>query len=502
MSEIIERPIRRPSEYPTDNPQAHSGSSSGSSQGYGKRSFTTEQVANHLVRNNSRFHDRNGDQKIDVSFKLDGFTERQRQCARQALQSWQDVANIKFHESAGKTDGSIQISGDRRMASGVATGPSRSHPNAWAKIGTQQAPDAPKLGSYFSTIMIHEIGHALGLAHPGNYNGSGTYERDAQYAQDTKARTVMSYWSEKKQSGHDFRSLSPSAPMMDDIAAMQKLYGANHQTRNTDTTYGFNSNTNRECLSLKGAGDSALFCVWDGGGNDTLDFSGFSQNQTINLNAESFSSVGGLRGNVSVAKGVTLENAVGGAGADTLLGNEVDNRLQGGAGADRLRGGGGADTFVYTKASDSTAREPDVIEDFTSGVDKIDISDMLKKSGISALNFTERFTGRVGEAVLSHNSSTGIGSLEVDLTGDGKSDLLVTAKGEIKQGDVVVNAQRPQPQPQPVPTPQPAPTPAPTPTPTPEPTPAPSLKVVMATLLREALAFFQQMFQLISGLRP
>ena len=118
--------------------------------------------------------------------------------------------------------------------------------------------------------------------------------------------------------------------------------------------------------------------MWDGGGDDTLDFSGFSQNQKINLNAESFSDVGALKGNVSIAKGVTLENAIGGAGNDTLVGNHVANRLTGGGGADRLQGGGGADTFVYDRTSDSTPDNPDVILDFESGLDRLDVSALLK----------------------------------------------------------------------------------------------------------------------------
>ncbi|MFP3701649.1 M10 family metallopeptidase C-terminal domain-containing protein, partial [Burkholderia sp. SIMBA_013] len=83
--------------------------------------------------------------------------------------------------------------------------------------------------------------------------------------------------------------------------------------------------------------------VWDGGGEDTLDFSGFAHKQNINLNAEAFSDVGGLRGNVSIAKGVVVENAIGGSGSDSLTGNHAHNRLKGGGGSDTLRGGAGAD---------------------------------------------------------------------------------------------------------------------------------------------------------------
>lgn len=302
--------------------------------------FTSEQAGKQLTRSGFRFHDNNGDGKTTLSYRVSkGFTPAQAEQARQALQSWQDVANVTFTDKPLHRDGHIDINDMRSTSGGVAALPHRYMTRTFANIGTANAGANPPQGHFFRMVLVHEIGHALGLEHPGNYDGSGNYGRHAEYAGDTRARSVMSYFSEKNQPGHDFKSLNPSAPMMDDIAAVQKLYGANTKTRNTDTTYGFNSNTNREALSLKSANDNPMFCVWDGGGNDTLDFSGYSQHQKINLNAESFSDVGALKGNVSIAKGVVLENAVGGKGNDALTGNAVANRLKGGGGADRLSGG-------------------------------------------------------------------------------------------------------------------------------------------------------------------
>lgn len=473
--------------HPAHHPAETDPPSKAQFYGRGKRSLNTDQVARHLTRSGMRFYDRDRDGKTQVSFNLRGFTEPQKGCARRAMEAWQDVADISFHENARKADGSIQVTGSNRMESGVAWGPDRHNSGARAMIGTRRAAHAPQEGSYFNTTMVHEIGHCLGLAHPGEYNGGGTYERDATFAQDTRAGTVMSYWAETKHAGHDFRGLMPSAPMMHDIAAIQKMYGANHKTRSTDTTYGFNSNTGRDVLSLKNAREAALFCVWDGGGNDTLDFSGYGQNQKIDLNAESFSDVGGLHGNVSIAKGVTLENAVGGSGNDVLTGNGADNRLKGGAGADRLRGGEGADTFVYDKASDSTPRNPDRIADFTSGTDKIDVSGALREAGIKGLTFSSQFTGQPGNAVLSYQESTGRGSLAIDMNGNGKPDLLVITTGKIAQADIVTGGQAPTPSPRPTPTPAPVP----------EPETSASLLATVASFLQQTLTLFQSLLRML-----
>ena len=54
--------------------------------------------------------------------------------------------------------------------------------------------------------------------------------------------------------------------------------------------------------------------------------------------------------NLQISKSTTIENAKGGAKADTLIGNDADNEFTGNAGNDSITGGGGDDTAVYSGA--------------------------------------------------------------------------------------------------------------------------------------------------------
>ena len=437
----------------------------------GKPSFTADQAADEILRKDLSWADKNADGKIDLSYtfltekpanynvKLGNFSEfsaQQKAQAALAMQSWADVANVTFTEGKGgdghMTFGNYDVSTGGAAFAYLPSGGSYDG-QSWYLINDQyQVNKTPDTNNYGRQTLTHEIGHTLGLSHPGAYNagnGNPTYN-DAKYAEDTRGYSLMSYWSEANTDQNfskDGSGAYASAPLLDDIVAVQKLYGANYATRADDTTYGFNSNAERDFYSASSASSKVVFSVWDGGGNDTLDFSGFSQNQKINLNEGSFSDVGGLVGNVSIAYGVTVENAVGGAGNDLLIGNAAVNELVGGAGNDIIYGGGGgdtlwggagADTFVFGAASDSTMTAPDWIMDFTSGQDKIDLSGIAEfASGAATLNFVGGFTGHAGDAILTYFAQTNQTSLMVDLTGHGAVDFAVGTVGQAAVTDIV-----------------------------------------------------------------
>jgi VCBS repeat-containing protein len=64
----------------------------------------------------------------------------------------------------------------------------------------------------------------------------------------------------------------------------------------------------------------------------------------------------------------------GGSGSDTINANNGCDTIIGGYGADLLRGGNGDDRFVYLSAADSNAARFDVVSDFKSGSDRIDLT--------------------------------------------------------------------------------------------------------------------------------
>ena len=235
----------------------------------------------------------------------------------------------------------------------------------------------PQIGKHGFLAYIHELGHALGLDHMGDYNGSGNWTPSSY--QDSTMLSVMSYFGPSWGSGaangeglvawadwvgSDGQLYSPQTPMLNDIMAIQSVYGAETTTRVGDTVYGFNSTVG----SLSGGiydftiNTNPVLCIYDSAGIDTFDLSGWSTSCVINLAPGSFSSANSMTYNISIAYTCNIENGIGGSGADSLSGNALANflsglggndTLNGGAGNDTLNGGGGTDTAVYGGAFSS-----------------------------------------------------------------------------------------------------------------------------------------------------
>jgi Ca2+-binding RTX toxin-like protein len=136
--------------------------------------------------------------------------------------------------------------------------------------------------------------------------------------------------------------------------------------------------------------------VWGGAGNDSLTgdqlantLSGHDGNDTLIGNAGADRLIGGI-GNDNLSGGDGNDRLVGSEGRDMLNGGAGNDVLNGGLDVDAMTGGSGADRFVWTDYEDFIAISSgiDRIIDFTAG-DTIDLSaiDALAANGDQAFTF-------------------------------------------------------------------------------------------------------------------
>ena len=252
------------------------------------------------------------------------FTAAQRAAAQIAIHNWDDLIAPSFVFTGAKPGASEMPHTDILLAN-TYTGPAQ----AWAyypydkqykHIGSDAWIADPRIngsnaqldpGFYGLQTLNHELGHTIGLSHPGNYNygadtdGDGqpdpiTYTKDAFYFQDSNQFTIMSYFGSEETGAQPvdynfMRYLYPSTPMVDDVYVAQQKYGADMTTRTGNTTYGFNSTSDvwNDAMKFADGKLATVFTIWDAGGHDTLDLSGYYTPSVIDLRPGAYSSAGG-----------------------------------------------------------------------------------------------------------------------------------------------------------------------------------------------------------------
>ncbi len=238
------------------------------------------------------------------------FSTAQQQSFRDATEVFEAAAGIIFVE----VDGPAMINvarGENTGFGGYASYPSPMVDYAWDFQGVFVIDSRANLqpGSDGFRILLHELGHSVGLSHPHEepYILSGSL--------DNVQNTVMTYNWGGRQNNEDLGRL--------DLLALEHMYGEPLNTR------GWNIRTN----------------------DDVFFVSGSSRADTI-VGVLQDSKLKGERGADTLLGRAYDDVLLGGAGHDKLKGNGGDDILKGGGKNDRLWGGIGEDKLVGGRGDD------------------------------------------------------------------------------------------------------------------------------------------------------
>ena len=302
-----------------------------------------------------------------ITVNLTALTSDGQAHARRALDAWAEITGLTFAEVS--SGGNIRFDDNQTGAfASMSTSGSRIISASINVNATWVAND--RADTYAFQTYLHEIGHVLGLGHAGNYNGGATFPLSARYLIDSWQASVMSYFDQIENTTISASYAYPVTPMAADILAMRSLYG-HDQIRTGDTVYGTNGNTGSYLDGFPAFTTSVAITIVDDGGIDTIDLTGASGHQTLDLTPGAISNVDNRLGNLVIMDGTMIENAVTSGGSDTVTGNRADNMLtlaggndwadgglgrdmiDGGAGNDTLRGGAGLDHLIGGSGSDT-----------------------------------------------------------------------------------------------------------------------------------------------------
>ncbi|ACG78273.1 hypothetical protein PHZ_c1862 [Phenylobacterium zucineum HLK1] len=328
------------------------------------------------------------------------------------------------------------------------------------------APASLQPGGFSFGVVLHEFGHAHGVAHPHDNGGGseimlGVSDSSSLgiYDLNQGVYTVMSYndgWQTHPDGTLEFSSKTWGSGWSGtlgafDIAVLQARYGV-HAHNAGDDVY--------QIESLQRW--SYYQTIWDTGGTDTIAYSG-GRDAHIDLLAATLdytptgggvvSFVNGVFGGFTIAGGVVIENATGGQGDDALMGNAVGNLLKGGTGDDTLIGRAGDDRLMGETGQDDLrgGEGADTLEGGT-GTDTLHGGEgddvLIGGTGKDVFVFTEAGTETIAdyqkgelidlsglEDVTFADVSWTATAITVDLDGDADLIILVGSTRGLAQGD-------------------------------------------------------------------
>ena len=370
------------------------------------------------------------------------FTTAQKNAAKNIFSYIGSILPITFVEVletnlASSTVGDIRMVSNKQTSAGYAYTPNTADIQIRGDIFLSNAAKKSfAQGSYEYDTLIHEIAHAIGLKHPGNYNaGSEPSKEPGNYlatSEDSKMLSVVSYAEHE-----DYLQRIDFGPY--DLLALKYLYGLKPQNLG-DNTYAWTDSIGGQLQTLV-----------DDGGRDTIDLKNITQATVLDLREGYSSDVGTWsyeeitnlpsQKNLQIAFGTLIEVVLGSNKADKITGNAGNNLFEGRGGNDVLDGGDGRDTAVWSGALSqhkfSNTQNVYTVEATTGteGKDQVrnierlkfqDQSlalDMAGNAGLTAKVLSAVF----GKAALSNKQYVGIGLHYLDDLSFSYSNLLQLA---------------------------------------------------------------------------
>jgi len=267
-------------------------------------------------------------------------TEQMKVATREILSKFEEILNVSFVEGVEPAAANVIAVGRSNQAT---TAGFSYFPNDYYEIGMDvfisKGYSAPRFNSELITnydyeVLVHELGHALGLKHPFEADGANTSELTSW--EDNTANTAMSYDDNPVTFNGTLRPL--------DWMALTKFYGVKSTYNAGDDTYNFSSS-------------GGTFII-DGAGLDTISVANSSRDVTVDLRPGAHSHLGGKSSYITSANQLTIshgsdiENVETGSGDDTVIATALDNIITTGAGDDTIFAGGGADVIRSGTGSD------------------------------------------------------------------------------------------------------------------------------------------------------
>lgn len=309
-------------------------------------------------------------------------SDKQMASVTSALNYISSLVNVTFELVNSGADINFGTNNQGNVSGGYATGSNSAMTTNGVNLllnNTSSVNTDPKQGDDGWETLVHEVGHTLGLKHPGAYNAGGGVAPTPYLSatDDNRRNTVMSYndaidvknWTSVGNGSYSYSAINPSTFMPLDILALQFLYGKNTSGISlTNNSVGL-SNFQKTSFTSQWLGMETLSSTSDG---LSVDLSGVSASNIVDLRAGAFSSIniketsynsliGSAKSpqtfyninNVGLSYDASVSNLIGGSGNDVVYVSSNDVTIDGGGGTDKVYLYGNSANWTSTKINDT-----------------------------------------------------------------------------------------------------------------------------------------------------